>query len=375
MKILLVPDKFKGSATTTQVIDAMREGIHEVAPSAQVDAIRASDGGDGFLEALSEYVPGEKVWVDTVDPLGKPIRAFYWWNADSHTAYVELAAASGMHLLQNSLDACKASTYGTGLQMAHAIQLGATTVVLGLGGSASTDGGTGMASALGYVFKDGDGHVLPPNGATLSQIASFSHQGMPWKNVSFIAVNDVTNPLFGMDGAAHVYGPQKGASATEVALLDRGLRQLHQVVQKQWDKSLEAIPGAGAAGGSGYGLMAFLDAQFKNGTDFLFELSGLEDKLAHTPYNYILTGEGKIDEQTLQGKLINGVAALGKRYNIPVIGLCGALALGPDQIQGLGLAQAIAVGEEGRSLEYNMTHAPELIRKRVQRLFTALLNP
>jgi glycerate kinase len=277
---------------------------------------------------------------------------------------VELAQASGLVLLkERERSALRSSTYGTGIQVRHAIEIGATTVYIGLGGSATNDGGTGIARALGYRFLDNSGKELAPRGENLIKMASINADGVSpgMKYVSLIAVNDVTNPLYGPEGAAHVYAAQKGATAVEIAKLDEGLRHLDSLVSRELGKKLAQIPGTGAAGGTSYGLRAFFGAAFLGGTQFVLQMVGIPELLRKHKIDFMLTGEGKIDRQTLSGKLISGVLELGLQNQIPVIALCGKLEVGAEELKAAGITDVIEVSERDRSLQYNMTHAKRLL--------------
>ena len=263
MQVLLVPDKFKGSLSADQVIRALTRGILSADPEATIHSVVASDGGDGFLDAVSRYDTVEEIFLDTVDPLGREISASYMLNREEGRAYVELAKAAGLVLLSTAeRDPLKTSTFGTGLLIRDAIGRGAKEIYIGLGGSATNDGGIGMAKAIGYNFLDASGKELLPVGASLGLIHNIQKTLVDelLQEVSVFAVNDVNNPLFGPNGAAYVYAEQKGAGAQEIDFLDHGLQHLDKVVQGKFDKSFAQVSGAGAAGGSAYGLKAFFNA-------------------------------------------------------------------------------------------------------------------
>ena len=367
-RFLLVPDKFKGSLTAEEVMQALERGIKDVFPLAEIHSILASDGGDGFLNAIAKQLPCEVVFVDTVDPLGNEIQARYLFDATAKNAYVELASASGLELLgPTDRKVMDTSTYGTGLQVKDALSRGARKIYLGLGGSATNDAAIGIASAMGYRFLDKEGHRLSPIGRHLNQIATIDGAGVPpqWKEVQFYAVNDVDNPLFGSNGAAHVYARQKGASDAEIDLLDKGLRHLAGLVLQQLRKDVAEVPGSGAAGGAAYGLKAFLDGNFVSGTDFMLDLAKAEAQMMAHPYDFIITGEGKFDQQTLNGKLIKGVTALGKRCGVPVVAVCGKLELQEQQWKTMGLSQVIEIQDKKMAASYSMANAAQLIREKV----------
>lgn len=364
MNILLVPDKFKGSLTAREVIAALKKGILDFKPTSQIHAIIASDGGDGFLEAITENNAIEKVYIKSSDPLGREINSVYGINVKDRTAYIELANCAGLSLLSsNEINVLKTSTFGTGVQIKNAVDKGANKIYIGLGGSATNDGGIGIAAALGYRFLDRNNNDLDPIGENLSLISKIvkpTHHN--FDNIKFYAVNDVQNPLFGKMGAAKTYAKQKGGDARVIDLLDKGLRNLDSVVKQQLKIDAAHELGTGAAGGAAYGLKVFFNADFLKGTDFILKQSGAIHLLKDHKIDLIITGEGKIDDQTSHGKLVNGVAVIGNQFNIPVIAICGKKELVNAGLKSLGLKEIIVVSEPSKSLEYNMKNADRLIQ-------------
>lgn len=372
MNILLIPDKFKGSLSAEEVIAAITKGIRGADPDATIHSVLASDGGDGFLEAVARYRDVEFLPVAAVDPLGRAITASYAMDRGSAEAYVELARASGLVLLEEGKrNPGNTSTMGTGIQMRHALQQGASKLYVGLGGSATNDGGIGIASALGYQFLDAEGSLLQPIGYNLSRIERIiDYEAREiLKGVDVIAVNDVTNPLLGTNGAAHIYGEQKGGSPEDLDQLEAGLAHLDKIVQQQLGKSNASDAGAGAAGGTAYGLKTFTNAHMLNGIEFILGLADVTGLLGSEKVDFIITGEGKLDEQTLSGKLIHGVLQLGKHHNIPVIAVCGLLDLRKQVLLDMGLEAVLEIGDKTRPLAYNMEHASQLLEAAVRRFF------
>ena len=368
MKIFLIPDKFKGSLSASEVIAALAKGIKRAAPNALVYATIASDGGDGFLDAVKSSRSLQEILSPSCDPLGEPLTTPYLLDPEKKTAYVELAQSSGMVLLEESQrNPMRTSTLGTGMQIRHAIAQGAKTIYVGLGGSATNDGGTGIAHALGYRFLDPDGKVLEPTGGNLIRIASIRTEDVlpALGSVAVYAVNDVNNPLAGPDGAAWVYGRQKGASDQDIATLDRGLTSLAEVAQKQLGVNYTAIPGSGAAGGAAFGLKTFLGASFIKGIDFMLRLSNLEAIFTKGAVDLIITGEGAIDAQTLNGKVIHGVLQLGKKYQTPVVAICGQLSLEKSSCREQGLAEVIEIRDPNKPIAYSMENAASLIEEAI----------
>ncbi|SHJ54731.1 glycerate kinase [Arenibacter nanhaiticus] len=292
MKVLLIPDKFKGSLRAEEVILALSKGILRLAPKTAIFTVLASDGGDGFLDTVNHYKALDKVEVVTIDPLGRRIRSYYLYDKTNKTAYIELAKASGIALLSPSeLNVMETSTKGTGIQIKDAVLKGAKQILIGLGGSATNDGGMGIASVLGYRFLDSNGNELRTIGKNLVNVSHIEREegNLPWQAVSFIAVNDVSNPLYGVEGAAYIYAKQKGANSSQIKALDHGLQHLSSVVKNTLGTGDALLPGTGAAGGTAYGLKAFFNAEFISGIDFLFKMAEISSLLEEKKIDYIIT--------------------------------------------------------------------------------------
>lgn len=372
MRFLLIPDKFKGSLTSEEVANAIQFGIEQVLPRSAFHVIKASDGGDGFLEAIARYKPCVAIETVGEDPLGRPMLCSYLYNREESAAYIELANASGMELLKpKERNPMETSTYGTGLQVKDAIEKGVRNIYVGLGGSATNDGGIGIAHALGYRFLDEKGAILEPVGKNLMFVREIdiTNVSSVLEEVSFFAVNDVGNPLFGADGAAFVYAKQKGATSDSVIKLDNGLRNLNKVVNDQFGKDNSILPGAGAAGGTAFGLKSFFNADFLHGIDFIIKLSGIETMLVSDTFDYIITGEGKLDEQTLNGKLIQGVLNLGKKFEIPVLAVCGQLSIDSAILKEMGIVNVIEIQNKKKPLAYNIKNAQKLLENAIQEFY------
>jgi glycerate kinase len=325
MRILIAPDKFKGSIDAVRLCELMAATLQEILPEADIIQRPLADGGDGFASIMGHYFPVEKCSMYTMDALGNLIVASYSITEDRETAFVEMSVASGLALIsQEDRNPEFTDTRGTGLLIKNALEQGVRHVVIGIGGSATNDGGMGMAQVLGYNFLDKNGLEVPPCGFFLRNL----HRIIPPEEISFNKVRftvacDVKNPLYGPDGAAHVFGPQKGADPEMVARLDAGLRNLDEVFKQTFGRSFAMLPGAGAAGGMGAGAMAFLGADMRSGFDLLSEMIGLEAEVAAA--DLIITGEGRLDGQSFQGKVVGEVLAMAKRYGKPVHALCGAI--------------------------------------------------
>lgn len=361
MKIVLAPDKFKGSLTASEVCAAMTEGILLANPGIDVVSVPMADGGEGTAEVLTQGTQG--VWHTAVvqDPLGKPVEAGYGISGDGKTAFIEMAQASGLRLLkQPEYDPFRANTYGTGELILRAIQQGVDRIVLGIGGSATNDAGTGMAAALGWRFLDKTGQVLRPCGGNLDQIETIVAPDSSWTGTVDVAC-DVTNPLVGPQGATYIYGPQKGAKPDDLPLLDAGMKHWAERVQQQFGVDLSPMPGAGAAGGLGAGAVLFLKGRLTEGVNLLIKHTQLAQKMRGA--DLVLTGEGRIDNQTLQGKLIAGITRLAHEQNIPVVALCGSLHLPPDELITLGLTSAFSIAPGPIRLDDALTNAADYMKR------------
>jgi glycerate kinase len=377
MNFLLVPDKFKGSLTAKQVIAAISRAVSDIYPQAGIYSVAASDGGDGFLDSVRSYRQVETVKIDTTGPLGKKISTEYLVNPQTAEAYIELAKASGLELLSDEQrNPLLTSTMGTGIQIKDAILNGANKIYIGLGGSATNDAGLGIAAACGFSFLDKFGNALKPIGKNLSKISTIKASDFlkDYQNLEIYAVNDVDNPLFGPTGAAFVYAAQKGAAKEDIEFLDKGLKHLHTIVNEVLGKDYAHIPGTGAAGGTAYGLKTFLNAKFISGTDFVFKLARIDKLLESNSIDFIITGEGKIDEQTLRGKLIHGVCRLGKSYNIPVLVVCGVSEINKKDLMEMGNVEVIEIREPSKPLSYSIENASDLIELAIAKFFKNLIK-
>ncbi len=369
MRIALIPDKFKGSLTAAEVCDAMEAGIRAVYPGAEIRRFAASDGGDGFLEAVRAVRPMEVVQVPVTDPIGREITASFLHDPKTGEAYIEMARASGMELLSpGERNPMRTDTRGTGELILKAVRLGARHIFVGLGGSGTNDGGCGLASVFGYRFLDSDQQALLPVGGNLERIAHIvpPEDLLLPRSVRITAVYDVNNPLWGPQGAAQVYAAQKGASPEDIQRLDAGLQNLEERVREQLGIDAGHLPGAGAAGGTAFGLKCFLGADFTSGTDLVLRLNGFAQYLDGPKTDYVFTGEGRIDTQTLNGKLIQGVLQLASAQKCPVVAVCGKCDAPMDALSRMGFEAVLEVSDPQKSLAYAMEHAHELVADSVQ---------
>lgn len=331
-KIIIAPDKFKGSLTGIEFCDAVERGIKNHVKNTEIVKLPLADGGDGTVEALQFYTGGEYVEVNVNDPLMRETEATYLYSSEQKMAFIEMAEASGIRLLKTEeLNPLQTSTFGTGELVKDAVKRGAEHIILGIGGSSTNDAGMGMASALGFRFFDEQGNELYGKGDDLNKLYSIDslYVNEALTNVKFEVACDVDNPLFGPNGAAYIYSPQKGATPQIVEELDKGLQNFNKVVKKQYGKDLQNIPGSGAAGGLGAGCVLFLNAKLKSGTSLIKDVAEFDEKIEHA--DWIITGEGKFDEQTFSGKVIKGV--LESRTSQKLAVFCGISELDKKQLK------------------------------------------
>ncbi len=366
MNILVVPDKFKDSLSAKEVITAITIGIQKNNIDHNIFSIMASDGGDGFLDALLQVYPTlQTINTKTVNAVGDPIISNYLFDQHNKVAYIELAQSSGLASLAPDKRDCKiTSTFGTGLQIKHAIDKGAKKVFIGIGGSATNDGGTGIAHALGVQFLNSDQKVVFPQGNSLIDIHSIIIPQNNFNNIEFNVINDVTNKLLGNNGATYTYAKQKGASNVDLPKLELGMKNLFDKT-KDILHNLEDLPGFGAAGGTGFGLATIFNAKIIPGIDFIFDKNNIDKILAKNHIDLIITGEGKIDDQTINGKFIVGVKNKAEKYKIPVIAICGICQLKDYTIDDLGLHSIYPIKTKDISSEESIKNAAKLIEDRV----------
>jgi len=360
MNILISPDKFKGSLTASEVSDAILEGWKVSMPEVQAILLPLADGGEGTFEVLTHHFGGDFVHVWVYDPLFRWTQASYGYDSATQTAFMEMAQASGLDKLSEAERNCYVtSTFGTGQMILDAWQRGARKIMIGIGGSATCDGGIGMAAALGYQFKDQDGAEISPVGKSMMDIAEIIAPDVG-KRLEIVVLSDVDNPLYGKDGAAYVYGPQKGAREEEISQLDQGLRHLASVLKRDLKVEVHTLPGGGASGGLGAGLFGFLGARIEPGAAWIAREMNLEAEVANC--DVVITGEGKIDRQTLHGKVVGNLAQLAETYGKPVIAFCGTAELDIDMQQQMGLTYVQSIIDRPMSLSEATAEAHQLLR-------------
>ena len=374
MRYILLPDKFKGSLTSEEVINALKKGILSFDSKAEFQSYIISDGGEGFLESLESIIDFKRIEINSKDSRNNPINSYYLIDEKSKKAYIELAKSSGlMNLSQNNRNPLYTSTYGTGIEINDALDKGVKEIFIGIGGSSTNDLGLGIFAALGVTFLDKNNNEIMPNGSNLGEIEKLiilDSIRNKIKKVKWSIVNDVENILFGEEGAAYTYAKQKGANKDEIEKLESGGNSVHQVLSEFFKKDYSKIKGAGAAGGCGYGLKLLTEGEFINGIDILFEIINI-NKVLDRGANYIITGEGQIDYQTLNGKVVYSLTRRLKAFNIPILLICGKNLLKKNEWESLGVENVIALAEGGHSDTYCMENAKELIEEEINKYLKA----
>ncbi len=369
MKVVIAVDSFKGSLSSAEAAAALAEGIRKAEPSFEISCIPIADGGEGTIDAVQSVRGGERIEVDATDPLGRPRRVPYLLLRDEATAVVELAQASGLPLLEPAeRNPLKTTTLGTGQVLRSAIEAGARRIVLGVGGSATNDGGVGLSRALGARFLDAGGQEVRPVGEALPEISEIDLSAVPEevRETAFNVATDVRNPLFGPLGAAQIYGPQKGADEAAVNRLDQGLEHLATVIQRATGIDVATLPGAGAAGGVGACLAGLFNAEIVAGFDAIAAVIGLDDAIAHA--DVVITGEGKLDGQTLSGKVPYGVARRAREEDVPVFAVAGEILPEAEALRKEGIDGFFPIVSGPISLEEAMANAGELMQATGRRI-------
>ncbi len=362
MKIVIAPDSFKGSLTAQEAVRAIQLGVLKALPEAECVGVPMADGGEGTVQSLVDATGGRIMRVLVTDPFGNPTNAEYGILGDGSTAVIEMAAASGIQYVdETTCNPLITTTYGTGELIKDALDQGVDDIIVGLGGSATNDGGAGMAQALGVRLLDGDGASLPFGGAALSELSEVDVSGLDPRlaGVRIQLASDVTNPLTGVRGASAVFGPQKGATPGMVERLDGALAHYAAVIRRQMGREVDAVPGAGAAGGLGAGFLAFTDASMRSGVDLVVEATGLAQLASGA--DYCFTGEGCIDFQTQYGKTPVGVARAVKQASpdCTVVALSGCVGAGADQLHDLGIDAIFGIMPGVSTMRDALDHAAE----------------
>lgn len=372
-KIVIAPDSFKGSMSAKEVCQAIERGIKTILNDVEIIKIPMADGGEGTVETLVDATAGEIIKLYTLDPLGNKAESYFGILGDGRTAVIEMALASGLTMVPSNMrNPLVTTTYGTGQLIKAALDHGCKEFIIGIGGSATNDGGVGMAQALGVRFLDKDGQEIGFGGGGLSALEKIdlSQLDARVKEVIFKVACDVDNPLCGPKGASHVFGPQKGANQAMARLLDENLAHLAEIIQRDMGIAVKNEPGAGAAGGLGAGLMAFCNARLQRGIELVIEATKLEEKVQGA--NLVITGEGQMDFQTAHGKTPYGVAQVAKKYNIPVVALVGSIGTGVEILYEKGIDSIFSIATGPMSLEECMKNGSVLLERTAERVIRVL---
>jgi len=340
-RFLLIPDSFKGTMSSQEICMIMKNAILKNYNDAEVVSIPVADGGEGSVDAFLSAMGGEKVKITVKGPYFNDIESFYGIIEDGKTAVIEMAAAAGLPLAEDNLNPSKTTTYGVGQLMADAINRGCRKIIMGLGGSCTNDAGTGAAAALGVVFTDKNNNSFVPVGGTLKDIVHIDKSKLDLKGTELITMCDIDNPLFGTSGAAYIFAPQKGASPEMVTELDAGLMHLDKVIQADLNLSLSELKGAGAAGGMGCGMVAFFGSTLQMGIETVLDTVGFDNLLKDT--DLVLSGEGKIDSQSIRGKVVIGIANRTKKANVPLIAIVGDIGDDIEEAYNLGVSGIFSI--------------------------------
>ncbi|SNY75574.1 glycerate kinase [Enterobacter sp. CC120223-11] len=373
MKIVIAPDSYKESLSALDVACAIEEGFRQIFPDAEYVKIPVADGGEGTVEAMVAATCGRVITVKVTGPLGEPVQAFYGISGDEHTAFIEMAAASGLESVPPARrNPLKTTSWGTGELIRHALDAGVKSIIIGIGGSATNDGGAGMAQALGVKLLSENGQQIPPGGEGLEQLSRIDLSGLDSRLAAcrIDVACDVTNPLTGKEGATAVFGPQKGATAEMIPQLDAALTHYATLIERDLKIDVLNLEGGGAAGGMGAALFAFCGATLRPGIEIVTEALQLAEQVASA--DLVITGEGRIDSQTIHGKVPVGVAKVAKRFHIPVIAIAGSLTEDVEVVHQHGLDAVFSVLYQVGTLEDALAGAEENVRRTARNVAAVL---
>ena len=376
LKIAVAPDSFKGTLSAMEAATCIEQGLRRAMKNITVRKIAMADGGEGTVSAIVESTGGRNVRRTVRDPLGRKVKATFGVSGDGRMAVIEMAAASGLALLKpEERNPMLTSTYGTGELIKHALGLGVGKIMVGIGGSATNDGGIGMARALGIKFLDGRGQPLREGGGALGGVESIDRSGVDKRlaNVVVEVACDVDNPLTGPHGASRVYGPQKGATPDVVKVLDANLGHLAGVIERDLGRDIRSVPGAGAAGGLGAGLMAFAGGELRPGVDIVIDSVKLARRLKGC--HLVITGEGRMDGQTAFGKTPAGVARVAGELGLPVVAVCGSIGPEIQKVYDVGIAAWFSALEEPMGEEDLPERGPAMLTRCAEQVGRALVLP
>jgi len=373
MRIVVAPDSFKGALTAAQAAAAIADGVRDIRPDAETVPRPMADGGEGTVEAVLTALDGRRQTATVADPLGRPVEAGWGWVPDRRLAVIEMAAASGLPLLADAeRDPTRTTTFGTGQLIAAALDRGAAEIVIGLGGSATVDAGTGILAALGARLLDADGRDLEARGGSLRAVARLDTAGLDprLRGVALTLATDVTNPLLGPDGAARVFGPQKGLAPDRVDDVEAAMAHFAGVVMETTGRDARDAPGSGAAGGIAFLLRSVLDVAVRDGIALVAELAGLGEAVRGA--DLVVTGEGKLDSQSLYGKVPVGVARIARNAGVPAAAFAGAVEGDPAAFRAEGLAAVVPLPDRPMTLDQAMAETGPLLRRAAARFMAAL---
>lgn len=344
-KIVLIPDSFKGTLTSEEICSIMAEKIKEHFPQCEIVSIPVADGGEGSVDCFLTALGGEKIYETVKNPYFEDIQSFYGIINGGETAVIEMASCAGLPLVEDRKDPTKTTTYGVGQLILAAASRGCKKIIVGLGGSSTNDGGTGTAAAIGVKFYNKEGNEFIPVGKTLKDIVKIDMSGRSKdiENIEIVAMCDIDNPMYGITGAAYIFGPQKGADPDMVVELDNGLVNLCEVIKKDMGVDLKDVPGGGAAGAMGAGMIAFLNSKLQMGIETVLDTVNFDEIINDA--DMIFTGEGKIDTQSLRGKVVIGVAKRAKNKNIPVTVIAGGAEEGIDKAYEMGVTSIFTINK------------------------------
>jgi glycerate 2-kinase len=374
MKIVIAPDSYKESLSALEVATQIELGFKEVFPDAQYLKVPMADGGEGTVQAMAEATNGRIVDAEVTGPLGKPVQAFYALTGDGRMAMIEMAAASGLALVPREQRNPEVTTsYGTGELIAAALDAGARHLILGIGGSATNDGGAGMLQALGVKLMDANGQDIAPGGAPLAQLARIDTSGIDARlaDCTIEVACDVDNPLTGPRGASAIFGPQKGATPDMVEQLDANLKHFAHIIQRDLGVDVDQVAGAGAAGGMGAAMMAFFNGQLRPGCEIIAKAVGLDTAVQGA--SLVITGEGRIDQQTIFGKTPFGVATVARQHGVPVIGIAGSLGANAHVVHDHGIDAIASVLSRPCTIQEAMTEAEFNVRSTARNIAAMLI--
>ncbi len=360
-KILVMPDSFKGSLSSIEVCDIMSNRIRAFYPSCEIKAVPIADGGEGSIDCFLNALAGKRINAICKDPLGENMVGEYALIHNDKTAIIEMANCAGLTLMKDEKKPLETGTYGVGQLILDAALKNVNKVIVALGGSSTTDGGAGAAAALGVKFYDKNGQEFIPVGGTLINIdrIDVSHMIQEVKNIEFVTMCDIDNPMYGKTGAAYIFGPQKGANQNDIELLDAGLEHFSKIIKRDIGIDVSEIPGSGAAGGMGAGMVAFLNSKLTMGIDVVLDIINFDELIKDT--DMIFTGEGRLDEQSLRGKVVIGIAKRVKKHSIPVVAVVGQTTLSVDLINEYGVNSVFTINRESLSVKDSMKDAAKNI--------------